>query len=756
MTIARVEDYHGYPAIMIDGRPYPPMMATIRTNLRSHLVIDKEYFRELGAAGVKLFFLICDTEWLKPGAFAQFREEAEALLEVVPDAYIIPRIGLHPPLSWFAENPDELVTYSDGKHYPTLLYTESYEAMLPAMYSLSSQKWRDDAGRALAETYDAIEKLPYADRVVGYFLAAGNTSEWYYTGVDPTADGAYSDFSAAFRKEFGSYLREKYGTEERLRARWHDPSASFAAPTVPAPATRYFAYGVEGAMANPPRLYSTSPAPEPPSNGTNIGVFLDVDRHQATADYYRAWHLGTAKSVVHFARIIKAKSADKLVGAFYGSFGCTNLIDGGTAGGVLHILDSGVVDFLAAPGVYENRQPGGFTGQREMNDSFRLRNRMFIVEEDTRTHFENRHYQNLIEMFDMTDTYGIMKRDFGRNICEDLQAWWFDQHVGGGRYKHPDIYALIARQQEIARFAYSLDRRKGSEIAFIYDEESIHVTAHWASLDSIEMTRNYEIAHIGAPVDQYYHNDMANPAMPAYKLYVFFNVYSLSDQERRDILAKLKRDHAVALWLYAPGVINPDRDQQFSHEYLSELTGMRSAMLLENWGSKFKINGDAHPAFAELDKGQIFGSLDRRMPNNVRPGVRSRETSSYPVFYMDDPTALTAARFLGNCLPALSVKAMDGWTSVYCGAKFVRAELYRALARYAGCHIFSDDGDCLYASRNFVTVHAANSGEKCLRLPAVCSPYELYERQTYGEDTREIRFSMLRGETKMFSLVGKD
>jgi len=481
-----------------------------------------------------------------------------------------------------------------------------------------------------------------------------------------------------------------------------------------------------------------------------------IDQHQATADYYRAWHLGTAKSVVHFARIIKAKSPDKLVGAFYGSYGCTNLIDGGTAGGVLHILDSGVVDFLAAPGVYENRQPGGFTGQREMNDSFRLRNTMFIVEEDTRTHFENRHYQNLIEMFDMTDTYGIMKRDFGRNICEDLQAWWFDQHVGGGRYKHPDIYALIARQQEIARFAYSLDRRKGSEIAFIYDEESIHVTAQWASLDSIEMTRNYEIAHIGAPVDQYYHNDTANPAMPAYKLYVFFNVYSLTDQERRDILAKVKRDHAVALWLYAPGVINPDREQQFSHEYLSDLTGMRSAMLLENWSSKFKINGDAHPAFAELDKGQIFGALDRRMPNNVRPGVRSRETSSYPVFYMDDPSALTAARFLGNRLPALSVKAMDGWTSVYCGAKYVRAELYRAVARYAGCHIYSDDGDCLYASRNFVTVHAATSGEKCLRLPVVCSPYELYERQTYGEDTREIRFSMLRGETKMFSLVGKD
>ena len=150
-----------------------------------------------------------------------------------------------------------------------------------------------------------------------------------------------------------------------------------------------------------------------------------------------------------------------------------------------------------------------------------------------------------------------MKRDFARNICEDLQAWWFDQHVGGGRYKFPEVYRLFERQQEIAREAYEKDRRKGSEIAFIYDEESVHIVSKQTTTETVELVRNYEIARIGAPVDQYFHNDMLNPDMPDYKLYVFFNTYSLTNEERRAIKDKLAKNHAVALFMYAPGIINP-------------------------------------------------------------------------------------------------------------------------------------------------------------------------------------------------------
>ena len=51
MAIAKVENYNGAPALIIDGKPYPPMYATIRTINGEEMVIDEEYYKKLGEAG---------------------------------------------------------------------------------------------------------------------------------------------------------------------------------------------------------------------------------------------------------------------------------------------------------------------------------------------------------------------------------------------------------------------------------------------------------------------------------------------------------------------------------------------------------------------------------------------------------------------------------------------------------------------------------------------------------------------------------
>ena len=80
------------------------------------------------------------------------------------------------------------------------------------------------------------------------------------------------------------------------------------------------------------------------------------------------------------------------------------------------------------------------------------------------------------------------------------------------------------------------------------------------------------------------------------------------------------------------------------------------------------------------------------------------------------------------------------------------AFLYRALARHAGCHIYSDNDDVLYANHNYVTLHASSSGKKKLRFNRPASPFEVHEEKFYGKDTLEIEFDMYLGETKMFRL----
>ena len=92
---------------------------------------------------------------------------------------------------------------------------------IPGMYSFSSDKWKADAARALQEFCDEVDRLPFGERVIGYFLAAGGTSEWYpVNAICDRRKNKYGDFSPAFRKAYEDFLRRRYGTEEKLRKAW--------------------------------------------------------------------------------------------------------------------------------------------------------------------------------------------------------------------------------------------------------------------------------------------------------------------------------------------------------------------------------------------------------------------------------------------------------------------------------------------------------------------------------------------------------
>lgn len=751
---ATIERVGGCPTVVIDGKPYPlTQSATIRTHTPDGIKFDKEYFKGLGKAGIKLFYVTCDTAWSVENSVEQFRLECEMLLECIPDAYIIARIGMHPPVSFTDEYPEECFTYDDGSSPSVRMGNETFSREYPHLYSEASSIWREKSGKALLQTCELFDKMPFADRIVGYFFAAGGTSEWYYL-FELTNGERYGDFSLAFKREFSAYLREKYGTDEVLKKAWRDENATIDNPVIPAVKERFYEQEFdklywredEASVENLTTVWE---------NGSNIGSFLDVDKYRNVADFYDAWHYATAKGQVYFAKLIKERyHGEKLTGSFYGSYGCTDFFSGSTCTSVLHILDSKYMDFLAAPGVYVNRQIGGFTGQREMADSFALRNCLFIVEEDTRTHLECPHFQAMFDYYDIEDTYNVLKRDFGRNLCENLTAWWYDHHVGGGRYKHEKIYDLFARQTEIITDALTLpDRRKGNEIAFIYDEESVHTISNQSTKELVEYFRNYEIARIGAGVDQYYHNDMSNPDMPDYKLYVFFNTLCLTDREVDEIHAKLRKNNAVALFVYASGVINPDNEKRFSEENITKLTGIQTACLHEKHHTKYRVKDSVCGMFNRLHKREIYGVNNRPYASNILVMVKDIVTFAAPLFYSVDKQAENLAYFLTNGLPAVTYKDNDGFRSVFVGSKILNSDIVREVARFAGCHIWSESDDVVYVSDHYLCIHASSDGEKIIALKRTCSPYEVYEKRFYGEKVDTLRMQMYKGQTLTFKLV---
>lgn len=764
MSTAKIDTRNGTPALEINGETFSLMAMTTR-------IKDEEYLRDLRKAGVRIFFVFANTDWLRPGksleesqdwrewgGFASFQSEAERLLRVVPDAYIIVRIGMHPPVSWMESHPDDLLRYSDGKTMPCVINSEVHYDRVPGCYSLCSEAWRKDGGEALMHFYDQVEHSPIADRVIGYFLGAGGTSEWYYVNqITEAGMNKYADVSPAFRREYGRILRERYGTEEKLRAAWKKDDATFENPGIPDLHEREYVdidkliihslVTFECADRIDYGIHYNNQEP------TRKGVFLNVNGYRHVYDFFNAWHEGTANTMIHFARLLKQRNPDTLVGSFYGSLGCTDYYGSSTTTGTRKILDSGVVDFLAAPGVYNNRWPGGYVAQREVQDSFTLRKMLFLSEEDSRTHLDCDFYRDANNFFTIQDTLNTLKRDFARNLCENTFAWWFDQHQNGGRYKHEDIYKMMAVQQRVALEAAKRGKPKANEIAIIYDEESIHLVSKGVNRTMLDFYRTSDLGRIGAPVDYYFHDDLTNENMPDYKLYLMLNTFCLTDAEREAIRKKAAKNHATVVWLYAPGFVNFDRETPMDTANISELTGMQVHCINETHSVKFRITDPKHPALRYAVPDRFYGWIDREVCSTIWVGSVLDVPFLNPCFTIEEGEGVTVlGRYCIDGKPALAMKDTGDFLSIYCTTQILRAELLTSLAEYAGCHIYGYEDDCIYANENFVNIHAENTGRHVLHFRHKCSPYEIYEGKYYGKDIDTLALELYRGQTLTFSV----
>jgi hypothetical protein len=127
----------------------------------------------------------------------------------------------------------------------------------------------------------------------------------------------------------------------------------------------------------------------------------------------------------------------------------------------------------------------------------------------------------------------------------------------------------------------------------------------------------------------------------------------------------------------------------------------------------------------------------------------------YPMLYAKDEKATHLSYFLTSGFPAVSVKKADGYTSVYYGSKSISSSVLRELARFAGCHIYTESDEVIYAGRNYLTYHADRTGKKTVRFPRPVSVFEVYEEKYYGEGVTEITFDAYLGETKTLRITEK-
>jgi hypothetical protein len=197
---------------------------------------------------------------------------------------------------------------------------------------------------------------------------------------------------------------------------------------------------------------------------------------------------------------------------------------------------------------------------------------------------------------------------------------------------------------------------------------------------------------------------------------------------------QLRKDGHVALWIYAPGYLEDGP----SVDHMRDLTGFKFAMGKQPWGPLMHIADFAHPITKDLPHEFFWGTNNKLSP----------------IFYLDDPAAHVLGQVVfsqGNCKPGMGVKAFPGWTSIYVAAPNLPAPVLRGIAGFAGVHLYSHDGDVLYAARNLLSVHTVSGGERTFRLPRREEEvYDLFGRNRVARDTSEFRVTLPPASTALY------
>jgi len=714
---AEVRPHNESPALFLDGKPVFPAINWVSGPTPDRWDFE-EQARKSAATGIHIYAFDVGkgTEWVGPGPgrtddfdFTTVEARFGRVIKADPAALFHLRVYLEPGHGdwWEKARPDECEILSDGRRNGM---------------SFASQVWRDEAKAFLRAYVAHFRKIGLYDRVIAYQVGAGHTGEW--VKGESSMYAPCGDYSEPMRRYFRDWLRGRYrGDSTELRAAWsHAPSVTFDTAEVPAAGRQLEA-----------RLYT----------------FRDPVMERDVIDYFAALAELCADAVIDLCRAIKAATEGKrLAGAFYGY-----LLDLAWNGGFFKerpdsdystyqrsghlglkkVLASPDVDFLVSPYSYGFRGLGGDSPSMLPAESVRHHGKLLLIEDDTRTHADSQD-PNYGQVKTFEDSRAVLRRNLAHFLTHGEGAWWALWKVDP--VKEPRFERLLRELRGWGDISMDYDRSSASDIAVLLDDESFFYETCRYDLDIplIFQQRLWGLPRLGAPFDVFLLDDLLAGKLPPYKLYIFLNPLRL-DGARRNALAKeIRRDGRTALWIYAPGYIK----ERPGLENIEDLTGIRFGLGEQPWGPIVHITDFGHPITKDLARDISWGTNNKLAP----------------IFHVDDPKARVLGEVVysqGNCRPGFAVKDFGEWRSVYSAAPNLPAPVLRAVARFAGVHIYSDAGDVLYANRSFVGIHTLSGGERVVRLPRrVAAVADLFAGKTIARDTAEIRVVLEPRSTALY------
>lgn len=732
MTSSELLPYKGTPSLYINGKLVAPVSGFVTPERAGR-------FKQAGTSLYTLWFY--SDWWIGPDTY-DFTEIDKLFREycaTIPDGYLMPRIDFAPRgFPWWGQkNPEEMVVMrnvstgevmdaseSDPQGEEHLRHTIDLKNL--NLHSFHSEIWRQDAGRAIASLVNYVEQQPYADQIWAWMLVDGWPMEWFQWGQ--WLLGGLEDYSPAAQVDFRRWLRQKYqNAESKLRSAW-GRDTTFDAACIPEPQQRLV---------------------------TSHGEFYDPIVDRPTIDYTECMSDSIVDSIIAVCQAAKGAMRDsKVVCTFYGYPFChlpRPQLLGHNA--MARLLQSDAVDLIASPHSYDNRGYGGYHSPQAIPDSIRHAGKMHFDEVDLKTIWSPKvaWKDNISEPPDLWSTIEMIKKDTAYQIASAGGMWWCDL-LNQGWYDADDCIEPIRKMRLIERKVQEMGRRNFGEVALVVSERAQLFQAQKDGLIDAtrEMFRNWFLSRMGAPFEQILLSDLGRVDLPKFKLYIMADAFYLSEVERNTIASKLKGSGAVVLWVYAPGYID---DQSVSLANMQAATGIQFGKADVRDELNVRLTQMEHPITAGLELGLRYGTGVNREQYLRAPKIQYLpDTRVSPAFYADDRGAIVLGVAESTGKPGLTVKSFEGWHSVYSAAPVLSWQVMRNIARWAGVHLYSEQGDMVWGNNSFLVVYAQEAGRRIIRFAEAVNIEDAYAGVHLASNTRHIDLEMKKFETRLLLL----
>ena len=545
---SKVVRHNGVLKIDIDGKLYNPLsFKSFRPNPRN----VSEFYN----AGVRLFsvhssgitsalgvpYSLYGESWIGENKydFSKIDDQMDMFIKNAPDAYFAPMLQL------------------DTRDWYLKLHPEVPNSFTHLSQIAHDEIWKKAAADYMKATITHIEKK-YGDRVYGYFLLCGTTTEWFsdgdYEASHPIKEKGYRDWIG----DENAYLPSL----DRLNAKGN--------------------------------------------------VFLSDDEN----DVYlaRKFHAETiADLILYFTN--EAQSVirhNKLLGLYYGylfELGYERLYNAGSLG-YEKVFMSDDIDMISSPSAYGYRKstdPSAFMLTQKTLDAH---NKLYFLEFDHITHVapeeikdgreENSPNTRIVKIpgaeskcKDETESLNLMYRDFILCNANHAALWWFDMFDGW--FRSDGMMKAVNHMLQINTDLSDKTSDSVAEIAVFAEGESMYRVRKSSNLATVclsDIRRTF--AECGAMYDLYSIADLSLETTNNYKLYIFVNQYDIPKKTKSLIAEKLKTGGKAVLWLYAPDYAN---DGNINVQNITDITGINvsqsnishGGIVFENKVTNYKI-----------------------------------------------------------------------------------------------------------------------------------------------------------------------